>query len=155
MKIKFNLKKLFSLKGFTLIELLIVIAILGILAAGVLVAINPIKRINQAKDSTIKSDIAQIANAMQVYYTAKAIGGTASYYPSVVADLVSAGELKSAPANGVVSAKAPATCTTALGTCTNIAVSAALNDPAATGNVWCWRSSTVIAAETTVALCTP
>jgi len=36
------------LGGFTLIELLIVIAILGILAAAVLVAINPAKRTRQA-----------------------------------------------------------------------------------------------------------
>ena len=36
-------------KGFTLIELLIVIAILGILAAAIIVAINPGKRLTQSK----------------------------------------------------------------------------------------------------------
>ena len=49
--------------GFTLIELLIVIAILGILAAAVLVAINPGKRTAQARDAQRKNDISAIANA--------------------------------------------------------------------------------------------
>jgi len=35
-------------KGFTLIELLIVIAVLGVLAGGVIVAINPLAKINAA-----------------------------------------------------------------------------------------------------------
>ena len=48
-------KKLFG--GFTLIELLIVIAILGILAAAVLVAANPGKRTKQARDAARKNDI--------------------------------------------------------------------------------------------------
>ena len=51
-------KKLF--RGFTLIELLIVIAILGILAAAVLVAVNPKKRQDQAKDANIKADVGSI-----------------------------------------------------------------------------------------------
>ena len=152
-------------QGFTLIELLIVIAILGILAASVLVAINPVKRINQAKDSTIKSDIAQIASAMQTYYTAKGTGGNA-YYPSGVIDLTPSGvppeqELKSEPKiNGrdpytvVRPVVGTSSCDTSSKNCSDIAVYGALNDPAAAGNVWCWRSSTGIAAETTVALCT-
>lgn len=64
--------KLFKNKfqaGFTLIELLVVIAVLGILSTAVLVAINPLSKINAAKDSTVKSDIAQIVSALQSYYT--------------------------------------------------------------------------------------
>ncbi|MBU4016638.1 prepilin-type N-terminal cleavage/methylation domain-containing protein, partial [Patescibacteria group bacterium] len=38
-------------KGFTLIELLIVIAVLGILATGVLIALDPIEQINRGRDS--------------------------------------------------------------------------------------------------------
>ena len=56
-------------QGFTLIELLIVIAILGILAAAVLVAINPGKRTAQARDAQRKNDISAIANALIGYYT--------------------------------------------------------------------------------------
>ena len=71
-------KKLFSslprkqarLFGFTLIELLIVIAILGILAAAVLVAINPQKRTRQARDAGRKNDIGSLATELQAYYSA-------------------------------------------------------------------------------------
>lgn len=56
-------------KGFTLIELLIVIAILGILAAAVLVAINPAKRLRQARDAKRKQDINAITNALIGYNT--------------------------------------------------------------------------------------
>ena len=55
--------------AFTLIELLVVIAILGILAAAVLVAINPGKRLAQARDAQRKQDINAIANALIGYYT--------------------------------------------------------------------------------------
>ncbi|MBI5465397.1 prepilin-type N-terminal cleavage/methylation domain-containing protein, partial [Candidatus Gottesmanbacteria bacterium] len=55
-------------KGFTLIELLVVIAVLAVLAAGVIVAINPGKRIRQANDAKIKNDIGQLATGLQAYY---------------------------------------------------------------------------------------
>lgn len=55
------------IKGFTLIELLIVIAILGILAAAVLVAINPGKRMAEARDTQRKNDIGAITNALISY----------------------------------------------------------------------------------------
>src|SRR3990167_10471265 len=54
--------------AFTLIELLIIIAILGLLAAAVLVAINPGKRLAQARDSQRKQDINVIATALISYY---------------------------------------------------------------------------------------
>ena len=57
-------------KGFTLIELLVVIAIIGILAAVVLVAINPAQRIAEAKDSQTKSDVGQVATALESCFTA-------------------------------------------------------------------------------------
>ncbi len=53
--------------GFTLIELLVVIAIVGILAAAVLVAINPGKRMAQARDARRKSDLSAIGRAIQIY----------------------------------------------------------------------------------------
>ena len=56
-------------KGFTLIELLIVITILGILAAAIMVAINPARRMAQARDAKRKSDINAIANALVGFYT--------------------------------------------------------------------------------------
>jgi general secretion pathway protein G len=73
------LHKTNSQKGFTLIELLIVIAVIGILAAIVLATIDPIKRINQAKDARAKSDMGQIVSALQQYFTDSGTTGTAAY----------------------------------------------------------------------------
>lgn len=145
-------------RGFTLIELLIVIAILGILAAAVLVAINPAKRQNQAKDSNTKSDVGQIATGLESYFTSQ--GGT---YPSSgqgLNQLVTNGDLKQIPTTpqggtytyGVI----PGACAgTVASPCTQAAVYNALTDPAVAGNVWCYRTSTGNAAETTVAACVP
>ena len=55
-------------KGFTLIELLIAIAILGIIAAITMAAINPVQKLNQANDAKVKADIGSIATAAQTYY---------------------------------------------------------------------------------------
>ena len=57
-------------KGFTLIELLIVIAILGVLAVVVLVAINPVQQLARTRDAGRKSTISQLGHAVVAYYTA-------------------------------------------------------------------------------------
>lgn len=54
-------------KGFTLVELIVVMAILSILLALVLVAINPKKRIDQANDTQRMSDVNNILNAISQY----------------------------------------------------------------------------------------
>ncbi|KPJ85207.1 hypothetical protein AMJ57_03940 [Parcubacteria bacterium SG8_24] len=51
-------------KGFTLIELLIVIGILGFLAAAILVAVDPVKRIQDARDARRSSEVASILSAV-------------------------------------------------------------------------------------------
>jgi len=91
MKIKSFLNK-FSSKGFTLIELLIVIAIMGILAAGILVAIDPVDKINQANDAKVQNDISGAGRATEAYVITHN-----GFYPAGLADLVSSGELKRAP----------------------------------------------------------
>lgn len=138
-----------SSKGFTLIELLIVIAVLGILAAGVLVAINPVKRVSQANDATLKNDIGQIATAMQAYFTSSGTT-TAPYYPREVVALVNSNDLKSEPKippartasyNVTGANSAGAACTTATKDCVNVTVYALLNETGAGAGYWCWQSS--------------
>jgi len=96
-------------KGFTLIELLVVIAVLGILAAVVLVAINPQARIQDARNSGVRSDIGQIGSALEAYFTEN--DGS---YPDNTAGLdalVSDEQLKTVPVPA--SARAGAGCTVA------------------------------------------
>ena len=54
-------------KGFTLIELLIVIGVLGVLAAIILVAVDPAKRLKQARDARRSSEVNAILNAILNY----------------------------------------------------------------------------------------
>ena len=58
-------------KGFTLIELLIVIVIIGLLAAVVIAAINPVESRNRAVDTGLKSDAGQLYNAIERHYASK------------------------------------------------------------------------------------
>lgn len=154
-KKKTSLRKLTSSKSFTLVEVLIIIAIMGVLAAGVLAAVNPLKGINKSKDSKIKSDISQIAGAMQAYYTNTAISG-ASHYPAAIAELVESGELKTEPKvdGGSYSlTRKPDLCSTDGPLfCTDVFVYFPLNDPAEAGNVWCWRSDVGTFVESTNSL---
>lgn len=54
-------------KGFTLIELLVVIAIIAILAAVVFVALNPVKRFEDARNTTRSSAVNEILTAIHEY----------------------------------------------------------------------------------------
>lgn len=152
--------KRFQLRaGFTLVELLIAIAILAILSAGVLVAINPAKRQNQAEDAQIKSDIGQIATAAQSYFSSGIVGS----YPTNLTVLVTNSDLKNLPTppNSVayeyaVTGDGGGACDGSLGSpCTYARISEPLGDPLTGGNLWCWQSSTGRAQELAAAACAP
>lgn len=80
-------------RGFTLIELLIVIAVLGVLATGVLVALNPGEQLARARDADRLTMVAQLGRAMERY-----IAVTGQNYPERSTTwqnvLLNAGEIK-------------------------------------------------------------
>jgi type IV pilus assembly protein PilE len=56
-------------KGFTLIELLVVLGILGILAAALLAAINPVEQLRKAQDASLEELASQYVSATARYYS--------------------------------------------------------------------------------------
>jgi len=94
-------------KGFTLIELLIIIGIIGFLASAILVAVDPVKRIQDARDAKRWSEINGVLSAIltkQVDDRAAYTGST--NYPIVASDTVGQ-MIIDVPADG---AGVPTTC---------------------------------------------
>lgn len=108
------MKKLFkSTTGFTLIELLIVIAVLGVLAAVVLVAIDPLEQFAKGRDAGRKTSVSTLGRSVQALYTTQ---GTLANLNAAAAGswltfLQSTGEIKTIPtaAGGTVLATPCAT----------------------------------------------
>lgn len=84
------------LQGFTLIELLIVMAILGVLAVVVLVAINPVQQLARTRDAGRKAGVAQIGRALEAYYTSHS-GSYMAASPSFLDILSTSGEISTPP----------------------------------------------------------
>ncbi len=56
-----------NLKGFTLVEILVVVALIAILAAITIIAINPAKNFADARNTQRSSDVAEILSAVTQY----------------------------------------------------------------------------------------
>jgi len=98
-------------KGFTLVELLIVIAIIGVLAVVVLVAINPIEQLAKTRDAGRISTVTQVGHAVQAYYTSHAT--QTNQYPvegTWSVDITTSGELSNFPSAIGYSAYSIAAC---------------------------------------------
>jgi len=118
-------------KGFTLIELLVVIAVLGILASVVLVAINPGERINEANDAGKKSDVGQVATALESYFT----NNLGSYTGATSATLISLGYLKRFPSSTTLNVAATVSSVYAT-------LVAASSGTCASTRYWCYTTAT-------------
>lgn len=66
-------------RGFTLIELLIVIAVIGVLIAIVVLAIDPLEQLARGRDAARKAAVAQLGGAMAAHVTNSLV----TSYPSV------------------------------------------------------------------------
>lgn len=55
-------------KGFTLIELLIVIGVLGILATGLLAAVDPFEQLKKGRDTNMRNTVVELHNSLIRYY---------------------------------------------------------------------------------------
>ncbi|MFI5206276.1 MAG: RDD family protein, partial [Candidatus Paceibacterales bacterium] len=106
------------------------LAIMGILAAAVLVAVNPVARQQQAKDAVRKVDIGQIATALVVYSDKN------NKFPDTLDDLVKSGDLQLVPTDPT-----GAKYWYLASSDHSSAVAYALLD-ANKNQVWCWRSKT-------------
>lgn len=57
----------FNLSGFTLVEILVVMAVLGILAVGLIAAVNPAAQFAKSRDAIRKTEIKQLNGALEAY----------------------------------------------------------------------------------------
>ena len=148
-----KIKNYKSSKGFTLIELLIVIAIIGVLAAVLLVALNPAQRIAAARNSRVREDVLSIGNSANLFNTDTGINaGCVGSYPSgfgvqgsgctVAVNFMATLNDPSGVAYVVV--KAPAACDMNATPCTGFSAYGTAFADASAGiakGIWCWRSS--------------
>lgn len=164
-------KKFLSQKGFTLIELLIVIAILGVLAAAVLVAINPGQRIASARNSRVRADLVNLGNAANIFNTDTGLNagcaGGGSYPDAFNKQNVCGANFPPSPIDPSGSAyileKSPTAPTSCAPNTATPCVAISIEGPVyadgtvslSSGAAWCWRSATGTIAQTSYTNCAP
>jgi len=75
-----------NIKSFTLVELLIVIAILAVLAAAVVIVLNPAELLAQARDGQRSSDMKTVSDALSLFVIdnpSASLGATQKVYISI------------------------------------------------------------------------
>ena len=109
-------------EGFTLIELLVVVAIIGLLVVIALVAINPVRVIQNSRDSRARVELNQLKASLQLYFNER------RSYPAGSGDL-QPDYMREVPADTTyVGTSSLGSCTTAGPTfCTSYAASRAIN----------------------------
>jgi prepilin-type N-terminal cleavage/methylation domain-containing protein len=161
------MKNFKSSKGFTLIELLIVIAIIGILAAALLVALNPGQRIAASRNARVRSDLVELGNNANLFNTDSGLNATCvgggSYPNTLLGQTVCGAKFVVAPLNpsglayAVAVAGSAANCApNTANPCTSIAISGpayadGVVDIVNNGAFWCWTNISGTVVQTTQA----
>jgi prepilin-type N-terminal cleavage/methylation domain-containing protein len=109
-KMRNYFRSLTNNKGFTLIELLVVIGILGILAAVVLTAINPLEQFARSRDAGRAQTITSLGHALEAYYTSLQVYPVQNGTWQTTTGLVQGGEI-AAPATNPTYSNGAAACT--------------------------------------------
>lgn len=125
-------------QGFTLLELLVVVGVLGILAVVTFTVINPAERLAQGRDARRRQDVAQIATALESYFTTR--GGV---YPTAgggLSVLTGGAFLKHLPVGNYAYVVAPAGCDNVDVSCSRAAVNSSL-EAEASSDWWVYRSA--------------
>ncbi len=114
-------------QGFTLIELLVVLGVLSVLAAVLLVLVDPVEQLARADDTGRKSSITQLGRSLQGYYTQN---GAAWPAANTWRTSLTNSELRLFPSN-------PSGITFATADCTGI-----VTNPGNLENNFCYRTDT-------------
>ena len=80
-------------RGFTLVELLVVIALLGVLATGVIILVNPAHQLTKGRDSQRKNEIREFQTALELYR------GNNGHYPPFNSGAYTSGSISSLAIN--------------------------------------------------------
>jgi len=131
-------------KGFTLIELLVVVAIIGILASVVMIALSDAK--NKGGDAGVKSNLSGARSQAEVFYINNTV--VVNAYTNVCTNGMVGGVegigsavLAAAKAAGLSSYATNAAGSTTTATCNNSSNAWAAEVPLKAGGMWCVDST--------------